>query len=99
MKYLLIVETRITDPSWIHDYLISVTPLLSKYSGRYITRSSNIEVLEGDDKPQYSLVAEFSSKENALAFYTSEEYAPYKTSRQSGSSSQFLLVPIENGTE
>ncbi|MGB0936739.1 MAG: DUF1330 domain-containing protein [Colwellia sp.] len=98
MKHLLIVETKITDPSWVQEYLVNVTPLLAKYSGKYLTRSSNIEVLEGNNKPQYSLVAEFTSKDNALAFYTSEEYAPYKAARQNGSSSKFLLIPIENET-
>ncbi len=56
-------------------------------------------MLEGDNQPQYSLVAEFPSKEQALAFYESSEYAPFKGSRQAGSSGKFLLVPVENGTE
>lgn len=98
MKHLVIVETNITEPSWVHDYLSKVTPLLSKFSGKYITRTSSIELLEGQEKPQYSLVAEFETKEDALAFYTSDEYAPFKKARQNGSSSKFLLVPVENGT-
>ncbi len=98
MKHLLIVETTITDPSWVQDYLIKVTPLISKLSGKYLTRSSSIEMLEGSGKPQYSLVAEFATKEDAVAFHASEEYAPYKAARQNGSASKFLLVPVENGT-
>ncbi|NLR93778.1 MULTISPECIES: DUF1330 domain-containing protein [Flammeovirga] len=99
MKHLLIVETNITDPSWVQDYLIKVTPLLSKFSGKYVTRTSNIEILEGEKKPQYSLVAEFATKDDALAFYASKEYYPFKEARRNGSSSKFLLVPVENGTE
>ena len=98
MRHLLIVETNITNPSWVQDYLTKVTPVLSKYSGKYLTRTSNIELLEGEEKPQYSLVAEFSTKEDAIAFHSSEEYAPLKAARQSGSVSRFLLVPVENGT-
>ena len=98
MKHLIIVETNITEPSWVHDYLSKVTPLLSKFSGKYITRTSSIELLEGSEKPQYSLVAEFKTKEDALAFYASNEYAPFKKTRQNGSNSKFLLVPVENGT-
>ena len=98
MKHLFIVETNINNPSWIQDYLAKVTPLLSKYSGRYITRTSSVELLEGSEKPQYSLVAEFSTKDKALEFYNSEEYAPYKKARQSGSVSKFMLVPVENAS-
>ncbi len=98
MKHLIIVETNITESSWVQDYLSKVTPLLSKFSGRYITRTSLIELLEGNEKPQYSLVAEFETKEDALAFYTSDEYAPFKKARQNGSTSRFLLMPVENAT-
>ena len=98
MKYLIIVETNISNPSWVNEYLEKVTPLVISHGGNYLTRTSNIELLEGGDTPQFSLVAEFSSKDAALAFYNSEEYKPFKESRQSGSESKFLLVPVENGT-
>jgi uncharacterized protein (DUF1330 family) len=99
MEHLLIIETDISDPSWVREYLIKVTPLVISSGGKYITRSSTIELLEGDRKPQYCLVAKFPTKESALNFYNSEEYAPFKTARQSGSKSKFLLVPVENGAE
>lgn len=96
MEYLIIVETDITDPSWVHEYLSKVTPLVIACGGSYITRSSNIELLEGQHKPQYSLVAKFPSREAAMAFYNSAEYAPFKAARQNGATSRFLLVPLEN---
>lgn len=98
MKYLIIVETDVSNPSWVSAYLEKVTPLVIAYGGKYLTRTSNIELLEGNDKPELSLVVEFESKESALEFYHSEEYRPFKESRQSGSESKFLLVPVENGT-
>ncbi|MGI5310817.1 DUF1330 domain-containing protein [Rheinheimera sp. WS51] len=98
MSYLFIVETNITDPSWVNEYLLKVTPLVSRFGGKYLTRSSAIELLEGTEKPQFSLVAQFPSKEDALGFYNSEEYKPFKQARQSGSASKFLLVPVENAT-
>ncbi|MGI5310018.1 DUF1330 domain-containing protein [Rheinheimera sp. WS51] len=98
MSYLFIVETNITDPSWVNEYLLKVTPLVSRFGGKYLTRTSSIELLEGAEKPQFSLVAQFPSKEDALGFYNSEEYEPFKHARQSGSASKFLLVPVENAT-
>lgn len=99
MEHLIIVETDITDPSWMQEYLVKVTPLVLSYGGSYITRTSAVELLEGECKPQYSLVAKFPSKEAALNFYNSEEYALPKAARQNGSESKFLLVPVENGAE
>lgn len=98
MKHLAIIETNITNPSWIETYVKQVTPMLAGYGGRYLTRSSAIELLEGSAKPHFSVVAEFPSKEAALHFYHSEEYAPYKTARLNGSTSKFMLVAVENNT-
>lgn|SRR5690606_5288218 len=97
MEYLILVDTDITDPSWVQEYLAKVTPLVLSHGGSYITRSSGSELLEGDLKPHYSLVAKFPSKDAALAFYNSEEYAPFRAARQKGSKSRLLLVPVENG--
>jgi uncharacterized protein (DUF1330 family) len=97
MEYLMIVEANITNPAWVQEYLLKVTPLVISYGGSYITRSSTVELLEGEHKPQYSLVAKFPSREAALNFYNSQEYAPFKAARQAGSVCKFLLVPIENG--
>lgn len=97
MEHLMIVETDVTDPSWVRGYLTQVTPLVMSYGGSYITRSPAVDLLEGEHKPQYSLVAKFPSRDAALGFYNSAEYAPFKAARQGGSKSRFLLVPIENG--
>ena len=98
MEVLVIVETNIHDANWVKTYLSEVTPIVKLYGGGYLTRTSAVELLEGDSKPQYSIVAKFPSKRQALAFYHSAEYAPYKEARQGGSSSRFLLVPLENGS-
>ncbi|HTF95678.1 MAG TPA: DUF1330 domain-containing protein [Cellvibrio sp.] len=99
MKHLAVIETNITDASWCDDYVKNVTPMLVEYGGRYLTRSPNITLLEGSEKPQFSIVAEFPSKEAALNFYDSAAYAPYKTVRLRGSTSKFMLVAVENATE
>ncbi|HSC66537.1 MAG TPA: DUF1330 domain-containing protein [Cellvibrio sp.] len=97
MKAMAIIETNVIDPSWIEDYSKNVTPMLLRCGGKYLTMTSNVELLEGFDKPQFSVVVEFPSREVALEFYNSEEYAPYKRSRLAGSICKFLLVSVENG--
>ena len=99
MSVFGIVQVNIHDPSWIEQYVTEVTPLLTKYGGKYLTRTENIELLEGDSKPQVAVVSEFPSREHALEFYHSCEYEPYKKARQKGATSQFLIVDIENTTQ
>lgn len=99
MKYFAIVSTDVTDPSWIQEYIDRVTPMLSRRGARYLTRTDRIELIEGENKPQFQVVTEFPSREAALEFYNSEEYAPFKTARLRGARSTFLLLPVENGTE
>jgi len=98
MKVIAIIETNISDPSWIEEYTKNVTPMLSEIGARYLTRTNNIELIEGSDKPQFSVIAEFPSREVAHKFYGSEKYKPYRLERQNGSSSKFLLVDVENET-
>jgi uncharacterized protein (DUF1330 family) len=96
VKILAVIETNVINPSWIEDYTKNVTPIVLSYGGKYITRSSNIELVEGAEKPHFSVIAEFPSKERAIAFYNSAEYEPYRASRLAGSTSKFLLVTVEN---
>lgn len=96
MRYLAIIGTDVTDPNWTNDYIEKVTPMVIACGGKYLTRTDNVELIEGESKPEFSVVAEFPSREIALAFYHSDEYAPYKSARLAGSVSTFILVPIEN---
>jgi uncharacterized protein (DUF1330 family) len=99
VKCLAIISTNITDPSWINDYVENVTPMVSACGGRYLTRTDKIELIEGEESPQFMVVTEFPSMEVAQAFYDSKDYEPYREARLNGSKSTFLLVPTENYTE
>ena len=99
MKFLAIVESNVSDPSWIEEYTEQVTKMVTKVGGRYLTRTGNVEMLEGEDKPQFSIVVEFPSREAALELYNLEEYQPFKKARLAGAECKFMLVPMENGTE
>jgi len=96
MKYYTIAEMDITDPSWVRDYVQNVTPMVERYGGRYLARTSNVEIVEGDRRPQIFLVVEWPSREAVFAFYESEEYRPYRERRAAGAKNEFWLVPGED---
>lgn len=97
MKYYAVAELEIIDQGWIPEYVKNVTKLVEQRGGRYLTRTSKIERIEGDRKiPQIFLIIEWPSKEAAEAFYNSDEYRPYLKSRIAGARSEFLLVAGED---
>ncbi len=97
MKYYAVAEIDITDQSWVPAYVKNVTKLVEKHGGRYLARTSNIQMLEGERKiPQIVLIIEFPSWNAAAAFYESDEYRPYRQSRIAGARNEFILVAGED---
>ena len=93
MKYYAIGTLNFTNNDWVMEYLQKVTPMVEKVGGKYLARCPSVEVIEGEGGAPHSVVLiEFPSREAAESFYYSEEYEPFKRSRQDGSSGRFLLV-------
>ncbi|HST57790.1 MAG TPA: DUF1330 domain-containing protein [Longimicrobium sp.] len=99
MKYYVVAEMQVTDASWVADYVAHVTPLMERHGGRYLTRTSHAEVLEGErPRPKVLVITEWPSREAAMAFYDGEEYRPYRQNRRAGAINELLLVPGEDIT-
>ena len=97
MKYYTVADLDITDRAWIRDYVQNVTKMVERFGGRYLARTSKMEKLEGERSlPQVFLIIEWPSKQQAAAFYESEDYGPYRESRSAGSKSHFVLVAGED---
>ena len=93
MSAYLIANVKVTDDSWIPEYAQTVHDLMKKYGGKYLSRSGNITLLEGN-LPDYDVIAlvEFPSVEDCQAFVDSAEYAPFAKSRQSGAACDFYVI-------
>lgn len=93
MSVYLIADIKVTDDSWVPDYAANVHKLVEKHGGRYLSRSGNIETLEGDDK-ESTLIAilKFPTRAALGAFASDPEYAPYGRARQAGSVSNFHVI-------
>ncbi len=93
MSVYLIADIKVTDDGWVPEYATNVHKLVEKHGGRYLSRSGNIETLEGDTKDS-TLIAllEFPSRAALDGFAADPEYAPYGQARQSGSISNFHVI-------
>ena len=93
MSHFLIANVKVNEDSWIPDYAANVHEIVHRHGGKYLSRSGNIETLEGDEST-LSLIAiiEFPDGESLHAFVSDPDYAPYARARQDGSDSHFVAI-------
>jgi uncharacterized protein (DUF1330 family) len=92
MKAYIVVDVKITDPARYEDYKKLTPGSLAPFGGKFIARGGTTETLEGSWQPGRVVILEFSSKEKAKAWWSSEGYAPAKALRQSSSITQMIMV-------
>ena len=77
MKHYTVAELTVTDRGWARDDIASVTPMVERYGGRYLARTTACEKLEGQrESPQVALLIEWPDEQSALEFYECDEYRP-----------------------
>lgn len=93
MAAYLIASVLVKEDKWIPEYAKQVHLIAEKHGGRYLSRSANIEVLEGNPlETTLIAVIQFPDKAAAKAFANDPEYAPYSKARQDGTESRFQLI-------
>lgn len=93
MTAYLIADVTVTDDAWVPDYAAKVHDIAAKHGGRYLSRSGNVETIEGNSMNN-TLIAliEFPSREAAHQFAADPEYAPFADARKAGSISNFHVI-------
>jgi uncharacterized protein (DUF1330 family) len=93
MTAYLIADIKVKDANWIPAYAATVHDLVHKHGGRYLSRSGNVNTLEGKplDTTLIALMA-FPSEAAVRAFTNDPAYAPFVSARQGGSESRFQMI-------
>lgn len=93
MAVFLIADVKVTDDAWIPDYAATVHDIAAKHGGKYLSRSGNIDTIEGEglDTTLIALI-QFPDRAALDAFVHDPEYAPYGKARQDGSVSRFHVI-------
>jgi uncharacterized protein (DUF1330 family) len=93
MSIYLIADIKVTEDGWVAEYAGNVHRLVEKHGGRYLSRSGNIETLEGSEKDSTLIaILEFPSRAALDEFVADPEYTPYGQARQAGSVSNFHVI-------
>ena len=82
MSAYLIFRFEITDPEPYGRYVSQVGPILISRGAQALVVNGDGWVLEGPP-PGMTVVIQFASEEEAMAFYDSAEYAPLSELRHS----------------
>jgi len=93
MTVYVIAEIEVTDKTWMPEYAAKTHEIVHKHGGKYLSRSANIEILEGDPLPTTLIaILEFPNAEAVKSFAADPDYAPLGSARQAGSNSRFRLI-------
>ena len=94
MAAYMVFEVTMTESAWQKEYAKPTAELVKKHGGRYLAATPDLKRIEGDRAvPTVVVILEFPDTAAAEAWYADADYQPLIALRQSGSSSQALLVP------
>ena len=91
--YMIVLADLSDRERFLAGYAREVPPLVARFGGRYVLRGAGGSFLEGAwcESPS-ALVSEWPSREAALRFWHSPEYAELKRLRDGTGNFQVLLI-------
>lgn len=92
MPGYLIALIEVTDPERYREYVKHSPRAIGRFGGRFLVRGGAITALEGPAPERRIVVIEFPSREDALAFYGSDEYRKVRRLREGAGRGQFFVV-------
>ncbi|MFN3999404.1 DUF1330 domain-containing protein [Algoriphagus sp.] len=92
MSAFVLVEVNIQDPLVYEEYKKLTPSSVEAYGGKFVSRGSPVQVMEGEWKYDRLVMIEFPTKEIALEWYNSKEYQQAKKIRENAASANFFIV-------
>ncbi|QJR13414.1 DUF1330 domain-containing protein [Usitatibacter palustris] len=92
MAAYVIAEIEITNPEGYKAYTAVVPATIEKYGGKFLVRGGSAEVLEGEWPNRRRVMLEFPSKEIALKWWNSTDYAEPMKMRRGSSNGRLILL-------
>lgn len=92
MVAYVILDVDVKDAKAFEAYKQPTAASIAQYGGRFIVRTSEYDVLEGNWRPTRLVVLEFPRIEAAKRWYESEEYRKLKPIRLQHAVTNMILV-------
>ena len=94
-KAYLVGNIKITNPEAYAEYQKHVLKTISDFGGCYLVRVGMTTQIEGNSLVGRNIVLEFSSREQAEAWYQSDAYQSIAHHRKNNSTETLLLVEAD----
>jgi uncharacterized protein (DUF1330 family) len=91
MPVYMIIDSRVKDIEKYQQYIDQVSPIVTKYGGRYHVRGEKIRSF-GTWKPERIIVLEFPTEEHIQRWLESHEYRDIAPLREEGAETRAILV-------
>ena len=89
----IVVDVRIDDADAYEIYKGKVVPIVAHYGGEYLVRGGKMDIIQDELwSPTRMVLLKFPSRERALEFMNSAEYAPVKKMRMDNSAGSLILL-------
>jgi uncharacterized protein (DUF1330 family) len=92
MPAYIIADIQVTDPAAYDGYRPLAAASIAQFGGRFVVRGGNVDLLEGEPRPERIVVIEFPDADTARRWYRSEEYQKALKIRQAASRGRVFLV-------
>ena len=93
MTAYVVSRVTIRDPEKMKAYMADAPSTVKAYGGTYLARTSDIQVLEGEDNYDRMVMLEFPDREHALAWYESNEYRDLRQDRWNSADAHIVILP------
>ena len=92
MAHYIIAQIDIQDREKYAQYEAGFMDVFTSYKGKLLSVDENVSLLEGQWPATRTVLIEFLSKEEALAWYESQEYQSLAKHRFAASSADIVIV-------
>ena len=92
MAHYIIAQIDIQDREKYAQYEAGFMDVFTSYKGKLLSVDENVSLLEGQWPATRTVLIEFPSKEEALAWYESQEYQSLAKHRFGASSADIVIV-------
>jgi uncharacterized protein (DUF1330 family) len=92
MAAYVIVDSDIKNPEGMKEYIEKVGATLGAHGGKPIIAGTNIEVMEGDWRPNRIVVVAFPDMAAAKAWYNSPDYQTILPIRTANTDDKMIFV-------
>ena len=92
MAAYLIVDLTVHDMERYEAYKRAVPKFIEKHGGEYIVRGSELEVIEGNWRPNRLVVMRFPNRQAIRNFFNDPEYQPLAALRREVATTNSIAV-------